>query len=78
MKKGAIIIHPLPRVGEIAQEVDDSPHAVYFKQVDTDTRCAWRFEDDFEWQESNSSADSGQEKKVVYISTWQKICRNRR
>jgi len=33
MKKGAIIIHPLPRVGEIAVEVDDSPHAVYFKQV---------------------------------------------
>lgn len=33
MKKGAIIIHPLPRVGEITAEVDDSPHAVYFKQV---------------------------------------------
>jgi len=33
MKKGAIIIHPLPRVGEIAPEVDDSPHAVYFRQV---------------------------------------------
>ncbi|MDB5238096.1 MAG: Aspartate carbamoyltransferase [Candidatus Kaiserbacteria bacterium] len=33
MKPGAIIIHPLPRVGEIMPEVDDSPHAVYFKQV---------------------------------------------
>ncbi len=33
MKKGAIIIHPLPRVGEIEAEVDSSPHAVYFKQV---------------------------------------------
>jgi len=33
MKKGTIIIHPLPRVGEIEPEVDDSPHAVYFKQV---------------------------------------------
>lgn len=33
MKKSTIIIHPLPRVGEIAPEVDDSPHAVYFKQV---------------------------------------------
>ncbi|MDO8514037.1 MAG: aspartate carbamoyltransferase [bacterium] len=33
MKKGAIIIHALPRVGEIEAEVDDSPHAVYFKQV---------------------------------------------
>ena len=33
MKDGSIIIHPLPRVGEITPEVDDSPHAVYFKQV---------------------------------------------
>ena len=33
MKKGAIIIHPLPRVDEIEPAVDDSPHAVYFKQV---------------------------------------------
>lgn len=33
MKEGAILIHPLPRAGEIAPEVDDSPHAVYFKQV---------------------------------------------
>lgn len=33
MKDGGIIIHPLPRVGEITPEVDDSPHAVYFKQV---------------------------------------------
>lgn len=33
MKEGSIIIHPLPRVGEIAPEVDDSPHAVYFRQI---------------------------------------------
>ncbi|PIT91139.1 aspartate carbamoyltransferase [Candidatus Kaiserbacteria bacterium CG10_big_fil_rev_8_21_14_0_10_49_17] len=33
MKKGAIIIHPLPRVGEIEEAVDASPHAVYFKQI---------------------------------------------
>ncbi len=33
MKNGAIIIHPLPRIGEISPEVDDSPHAVYFRQV---------------------------------------------
>ena len=33
MKEGAIIIHPLPRVGEIEEAVDASPHAVYFKQV---------------------------------------------
>lgn len=33
MKKGSIIIHPLPRIGEISDDVDTSPHAVYFKQV---------------------------------------------
>lgn len=33
MKRGAILIHPLPRAGEISLEVDDSPHAVYFKQA---------------------------------------------
>ena len=33
MKEGAILIHPLPRAGEIAPDVDDSPHAVYFKQA---------------------------------------------
>jgi aspartate carbamoyltransferase catalytic subunit len=33
MKNGAILIHPLPRAGEIMPEVDDSPHAVYFKQA---------------------------------------------
>lgn len=33
MKEGSILIHPLPRAGEIAPEVDDSPHAVYFKQA---------------------------------------------
>lgn len=33
MKEGSIIIHPLPRVGEIAEDVDESPHALYFKQI---------------------------------------------
>ena len=33
MKKGAILMHPLPRVGEISPDVDSSPHAVYFKQA---------------------------------------------
>jgi len=28
------ILHPLPRVGEIAQDVDASPHAYYFSQVE--------------------------------------------
>ncbi|MBL7159400.1 aspartate carbamoyltransferase [Candidatus Microgenomates bacterium] len=32
-KKKMIIMHPLPRVGEIAYEVDDDPRAVYFKQM---------------------------------------------
>ncbi|MEK9176940.1 MAG: aspartate carbamoyltransferase [Patescibacteria group bacterium] len=33
MKKGSIIMHPLPRVGEIALEVDSSPKAIYFRQA---------------------------------------------
>jgi aspartate carbamoyltransferase catalytic subunit len=28
-----IIMHPLPRVNEIAVEVDNDPRAVYFEQV---------------------------------------------
>ncbi|MGI0076136.1 MAG: aspartate carbamoyltransferase [Nitrosopumilaceae archaeon] len=33
IKKDAIIMHPLPRVGEISPEVDRDPRAVYFEQV---------------------------------------------
>ena len=33
MKSNAIIMHPLPRVDEIAVEVDSSPKAAYFKQA---------------------------------------------
>jgi aspartate carbamoyltransferase catalytic subunit len=32
-KKDLIILHPLPRVDEIAPEVDNTPQARYFKQV---------------------------------------------
>lgn len=32
-KKDLILLHPLPRVDEIAAEVDQTPHAKYFKQV---------------------------------------------
>lgn len=32
-KKDLIIMHPLPRVDEIDPEVDDTPHAIYFKQA---------------------------------------------
>lgn len=32
-KKKMIVMHPLPRVGEIAYEVDDDPRAVYFRQM---------------------------------------------
>ncbi len=28
------ILHPLPRVGEIAQDVDETPYAYYFKQAE--------------------------------------------
>ena len=31
--KDMIVLHPLPRVNEIAAEVDDDPRAAYFKQV---------------------------------------------
>ncbi len=34
LKKKAIIMHPLPRVDEIDQEVDKTKNAVYFKQVE--------------------------------------------
>jgi len=32
-KKGLIVMHPLPRIDEIAPEVDATEHAVYFKQA---------------------------------------------
>ena len=32
-KKDMIVMHPLPRVDEIAPEVDATPQARYFKQV---------------------------------------------
>jgi aspartate carbamoyltransferase catalytic subunit len=32
-KRNMIIMHPLPRVGEIDAAVDNTPHARYFKQV---------------------------------------------
>ena len=34
MKKDAIILHPLPRVDEIAPEVDKDPRAAYFRQAE--------------------------------------------
>lgn len=33
LKTDAKIMHPLPRVTEIKPDVDDSPHAIYFKQT---------------------------------------------
>ncbi|NEU03978.1 MULTISPECIES: aspartate carbamoyltransferase [Clostridium] len=32
-KENMIVLHPLPRVNEIAYEVDDDPRAIYFKQA---------------------------------------------
>ena len=32
-KKDMIVMHPLPRINEIATEVDDDPRAAYFEQV---------------------------------------------
>ena len=33
MKSHAIIMHPLPRLEEIAMEVDQDPRAAYFRQA---------------------------------------------
>ncbi|MDI9508229.1 MAG: aspartate carbamoyltransferase [Clostridiales bacterium] len=33
-KEDMLVLHPLPRVNEIAVEVDDDPRAVYFKQAE--------------------------------------------
>jgi aspartate carbamoyltransferase catalytic subunit len=33
-KDAMIVMHPLPRVGEIATEVDDDPRAAYFRQME--------------------------------------------
>jgi aspartate carbamoyltransferase catalytic subunit len=33
MKPTSIIMHPLPRVDELPQEIDEDPRAVYFKQM---------------------------------------------
>jgi aspartate carbamoyltransferase catalytic subunit len=33
-KKDMLVLHPLPRVNEIATEIDDDPRAVYFKQAE--------------------------------------------
>ena len=32
-KKDVIVLHGLPRIDELATEVDNTPHAVYFRQV---------------------------------------------
>ena len=33
LKKNTVIMHPLPRVNEIAPEVDEDPRAIYFEQA---------------------------------------------
>jgi aspartate carbamoyltransferase catalytic subunit len=33
-KDQMIVMHPLPRVGEIAMELDDDPRAAYFRQME--------------------------------------------
>jgi aspartate carbamoyltransferase catalytic subunit len=32
-KPRLVVLHPLPRTAEIAPEIDDTPHAAYFRQV---------------------------------------------
>ena len=33
-KEHMIVMHPLPRVGEISMDVDDDPRAAYFRQME--------------------------------------------
>lgn len=33
-KSTMIVMHPLPRIGEILEEIDDTPNAQYFKQME--------------------------------------------
>jgi aspartate carbamoyltransferase catalytic subunit len=33
-KERMIVMHPLPRVGEISMDVDDDPRAAYFRQME--------------------------------------------
>ncbi|MBW1806514.1 MAG: aspartate carbamoyltransferase, partial [Deltaproteobacteria bacterium] len=33
IKEDLTIMHPLPRVGEINPELDETPHAIYFEQA---------------------------------------------
>ena len=33
MRPNAIVMHPLPRLDEIAMEVDEDPRAAYFRQA---------------------------------------------
>ena len=33
-KSDLVVLHPLPRVDEITQEVDDDPRAKYFEQTE--------------------------------------------
>lgn len=42
IKDKAIIMHPLPRVNEIAPEIDESPGSIYFEQAENGVyiRCA--------------------------------------
>lgn len=33
-KRKMVVLHPLPRVGEISPEVDSDPRAAYFRQAE--------------------------------------------
>jgi len=34
-KENMIVMHPLPRVGEITMDVDQDPRAAYFRQMES-------------------------------------------
>ena len=63
-KSNMIVLHPLPRVNEITQEVDDDPRAAYFRQVRNGkyVRMALIYTL-LQWKEQNKTAE--EEKKEI-------------
>jgi len=39
----ALVMHPLPRVDELAYDMDADPRSMYFKQPPGGCRCAWHY-----------------------------------
>ena len=40
-KPDMLVLHPLPRVNEIAVEIDDDPRAAYFNRLSSVSMSVW-------------------------------------